>query len=576
MKDSENTPVSVKKETSFFVLRSTFRIFAPKMRKIVLILISVLGMALVLKAQPKYEVRAVWLTTIGGIDWPTTYAHDGMGIAMQQQELCRMLDRLKAVHVNTVLLQTRVRATTIYPSELEPWDGCLSGCPGRSPDYDPLQFAIDECHRRGMELHAWVVTIPVGKWNTYGCQQIRRRYPSLIKKIGEEGYMNPESSMTADYLADICEEITRKYDIDGIHLDYIRYPETWRGSKSAEYITRIVRSIHHRVKLHKPWVKLSCSPIGKYDDLSRYNSRGWNARRKVAQDAQDWLRHGLMDQLYPMMYFQGNNFYPFAIDWQEQSAGRTIVSGLGIYMLHPRERNWPLTEVRRQLNVTRQLGIGHCYFRAKFLLDNVKGIYDFVKDFDRHPALIPALTGTTYPAPAPPARLNVQHTAQGDRLTWSGAQDRSDGPYLLYNIYASTDESVDISDPANLIATRHLWQHLTLRRSANKAPLHYAVTAVDRYGNESQAVYEHPHSADGTKYKSQSLLPNDGRTLTLSLSTTCDADYLAVCTLQGTIIHTCHNNPQIDIRSLSNGIYELRSLNRKGIMHRLGYFIIKR
>jgi uncharacterized lipoprotein YddW (UPF0748 family) len=101
------------------------------------------------------------------------------------------------------------------------------------------------------------------------------------------------------------------------------------------------------VKAYKPWVKMSCSPIGKYDDLSRYSSRGWNARRQVAQDAQGWLRDGLMDQLYPMMYFQGNNFYPFAIDWQEQSYGRTIVSGLGIYMLHPQERNWPLAEVKR-------------------------------------------------------------------------------------------------------------------------------------------------------------------------------------------------------------------------------------
>ena len=117
-----------------------------------------------LTAQPKYEVRAVWLTTIGGIAWPRTYAHDGIGIAEQKRQFIDILDRLQQVGINTVLLQTRVRATTIYPSETEPWDGCLSGNPGKSPGYDALQFAIDECHRRGMELHAWVVTIPVGKW----------------------------------------------------------------------------------------------------------------------------------------------------------------------------------------------------------------------------------------------------------------------------------------------------------------------------------------------------------------------------------------------------------------------------
>ena len=481
------------------------------MKRLTLFYLFIVGFTTALLAQPKYEVRAVWLTTIGGIDWPTTYAHDGMGISTQQQQLCQMLDRLKAVNVNTVLLQTRVRATTIYPSDLEPWDGCLSGKPGRSPGYDALQFAIDECHRRGMELHAWVVTIPVGKWNTYGCQQLRRRYPSLVMKIGEEGYMNPESAMTAEYIANMCEEITRKYDIDGIHLDYIRYPETWRGPKSQENITRIVRAIHQKVKLHKPWVKLSCSPIGKYDDLSRYSSRGWNARRQVAQDAQGWLRQGLMDQLYPMMYFQGNNFYPFAIDWQENAYGLTVVSGLGIYMLHPRERNWPLVEVKRQLNVTRQIGLGHCYFRAKFLLDDVKGVYNYVKDFDRQPALIPPMTWAQSLPPDAPKTLTVERDTQSDRLTWSGAQDRSDGPYLLYNIYASTEESVDVNDPANLVATRYLWQRLTLQHRAGSRQLHYAVTALDRYGNESAALQEPRQQDHRPQHRAIPLTPMNQR-----------------------------------------------------------------
>lgn len=442
-------------------------------------------------AQPKYEVRAVWLTTIGGIDWPSTFAHDGMGIEAQKQQLCQMLDRLKKAGVNTVLLQTRVRATTIYPSDIEPWDGCLSGKPGVSPGYDALQMAIDESHRRGMELHAWVVTIPVGKWNTYGCKRIRQRYPSLIMKIGDEGYMNPESYLTADYLTNICQEITERYDIDGIHLDYIRYPETWKGKMSADNITRIVRAISGRVKTFKPWVKMSCSPIGKYDDLSRYRSNGWNARRRVAQDAQSWLREGLMDQLYPMMYFQGNNFYPFAIDWQENSYGRTIVSGLGIYMLDPKEGRFQLPEIKRQLNVTRQNGIGHCYFRAKFLLNNIKGVYDYVAWFDRLPALIPPMTWAQSIEPTAPTSLEVRHTKQGDQLNWNGAQDRSDGPYLIYNIYASKEKPVDITNPANLIATRHLWQTLFVPHDAQKSQrYYYAVTAVDRYGNESTAIQE--------------------------------------------------------------------------------------
>lgn len=539
--------------------------------KHLLVLLSLIA-AISASAQPKYEVRAVWLTTIGGIDWPSTYAHDDMGITEQQRQLIGILDRLKAAGINTVLLQTRVRATTIYPSNIEPWDGCLSGKPGRSPGYDALQFAIDECHRRGMELHAWVVTIPVGKWNSYGCQQLRRRFGKLIMKIGEEGYMNPESSFTANYIAGICEEITKNYDVDGVHLDYIRYPETWRGRKSSSHITNIVRTIYEKVKFYKPWVKLSCSPIGKYDDLSRYRSNGWNARSRVAQDAQYWLQAGWMDQLYPMMYFQSNNFYPFALDWQENSHGRTISAGLGIYMLHPKEGRWQLPEVKRQLNVSRQIGMGHCYFRARFLLDNIKGVYDYAQWFDRHPALVPPMTWEHHAPPTPPTSFKVRHNAKEDQLSWSGAQDHSNGPYLLYNIYSSDEYPVDISNPANLIATRYLWEHIQIPQTITvKRSLHYAVTAIDRYGNESMPVQE---KESNVHHNYSTLLPCDGKTLTLQ--DTIDTPYLVVCSLPGTFVRTYNNSLMIDVSMLPEGIYELKSLSRKGITHRLGFFIIKR
>ncbi len=552
--------------------------------KRILALCILLHIIIYILAQPKYEVRAVWLTTIGGIDWPHSYAHDGMGIQEQQQELRGMLDKLKQAGINTVLLQTRVRATTIYPSSIEPWDGCLSGKPGVTPGYDALQFAIDECHRRGMEIHAWVVSIPIGKWNTYGCKQLYKRYPFAVKKIGDEGYLNPESDFTADYLGNICEEITKNYDIDGIHLDYIRYPETWRGSKNKENITRIVRRVHNRVKFYKPWVKMSCSPIGKHDDLSRYQSNGWNARSRVAQDAQSWLREGLMDQLYPMMYFRGNNFYPFAIDWKEQSAGRTIVSGLGTYILHPREGNWPLAEIQHQLNFTRSIGLGgHCQFRAKFLLDNVKGVYDYLMWFDRHPALIPPMTWEHQLPPTPPVVLKVNKTRNGDYLSWSGATDRSDGPYLLYNVYASPSFPVDTQNPANLVATRQPWQHIFLKSRNGSSRLYYAVCALDRYGNESEPKQERTGGSSISVYNDQSsaagsktiLFPNDGKTLKIDVSGISRNDYILIQTLQGSIVMTTACKPSIDISRLQDGIYQLKTLNKKGQTHRLGFFTVK-
>lgn len=443
-----------------------------------------------LAQSPKHEVRAVWLTTIGGIDWPHSYATTPRSVELQKQELTQTLDLLQQANINTVLIQARIRATTIFPSSMEPWDGCLSGRPGTSPGYDALQFTIDECHRRGMECHAWIVTIPVGKWTSYGCRQLRQKYPKLIVKIGDEGYMNPEMGETGDYLARFCREVTRRYDVDGIHLDYIRYPETWKlkvsRQQGRQHITSIVRKIHDAVKTEKPWVKVSCSPIGKYDDLSRYKSYGWNANTTVCQDAQGWLRDGLMDALFPMMYFQGNHFYPFAVNWREFSYGRIVAPGLAVYMLHPREKNWELSVIEREMNVLRQQGLGCTFFRSKFFTDNVKGIYDFTRRFNQHPALVPPMKWAGQQAPTAPRSIELHRGMTADKLSWGSAQDRSGGDYLLYNVYASDTYPVDTEDAANLIATRHRGQAVVVPHGGRT--LHYAVTAIDRYGLESAAV----------------------------------------------------------------------------------------
>ncbi|MBR1656016.1 MAG: family 10 glycosylhydrolase [Prevotella sp.] len=522
---------------------------------------------------PKYEVRAVWLTTIGGLDWPRS-----LNAEQQKRQLCEILDQLKRANVNTVLFQARIRATTIYPSAYEPFDACLTGHAGRSPGYDPLQFAVEECHRRGMEIHAWMVCIPIGKWNGAGCRNLRSG--SLpIRKIGDEGFMDPEKEQTARYIADMCEEVMRNYDIDGVHLDYIRYPETWKitvnKNVGRDHITRIVRTIHQRVKSLKPWVKISCSPIGKSDDLSRYSSRGWNAYSRVCQDAQGWLRDGLMDQLYPMMYFKDNNFFPFAIDWAENAHGRTVVSGLGIYFLSPSEGKWVLSDISRQMHVARQVGLGHAYFRSRFFTDNTKGVYDFAaRQFDATPALVPPMTWERQSVPAAPRRIEVSESNGTTVLTWE-----SRGRDLLYNVYASMTCPVDITDARNLIATRLQNNRLSVAKAGLKGGRYFAVTAMNRFGTESAPAF-YGCSPGADEQSSQSLnafLPTDGNTLQLPpIKNILDIKYLVVEDLTGRIVSTRATRLEtIDISTLPEGIYVLRSVNRKGVSHRLGYFVRK-
>ncbi len=536
---------------------------------------------------PKHEVRAVWLTTIGGIDWPHSYSQSPNSAEKQKQELRLILDRLQKAKINTVLIQTRIRGTMIFPSIYEPWDGCLSGFPGKTPGYDALQFAIEECHKRGMELHAWVVTIPVGKWNALGCKSLRKKYPGLIRKIGPDGYMNPEDFRTGNYLADICKEITHKYNVDGIHLDYIRYPETWDIKVSREqgrnYITRIVEKIHDAVKTEKPWVKMSCSPVGKYDDLSRYWSHGWNANTKVCQDAQGWLKSGLMDELFPMMYFRDDQFFPFAIDWQEQSCGRIIVPGLGIYFLDPREGKWSINDITSEMHHTRNLGMGYAFFRNKFLLDNKQGILDFTDRFNEYPALVPPMKWASSKKPSQPQQFKVSTQPGVTQISWSTPVLYTDGsriltPYIYNNVYASRNYPVDITDARNLIAARHMGNTLKIE-TKDETPLYFAVTSMDGYGIESQATQENQADFRSKKhcYGAARILPCNGEKVFLGESTDFfDFEVLQIQTLQGTTVRQYNfTRKELYIKHLQDGVYLIKSLNKKGIQHTIGTFYKK-
>lgn len=441
---------------------------------------------------PKHEVRAVWLTTLSRLDWPTTVIRGKHDVGRQKEELIKILDQYQKANINTVFFQTRVRATTVFPSDAmtgnEPWDRAFTDVEGKAPGYDPLAFAIEECHRRGMELHAWIVTIPVGKWNANGCRTLRKRFPKMVMKIGDEGYMNPADPQTSKYLASYCSGIARRYDIDGIHLDYIRYPETMKrlpeANSGRENISAIVKAIHDAVRREKGWVRISCSPIGKHDDTKRFSSRGWNARSRVLQDAKAWLERGWMDALFPMMYFKGDHFYPFLVDWSEGRFGTCVTPGLGIYFLHPRQKNWELEDITRQMYVSRSFGMGFCFFRSKFFTENTKGLYDFVSNlFCTSPALLPPMNNRTNAIPPKqPSVLNIYSYDGRTYLAWSGAADNSDGDYLMYNVYSSDRFPVDTANPRNLLVA-HL--HATTFSFEGNTSSYFAVTAVDRYGEES-------------------------------------------------------------------------------------------
>ena len=539
---------------------------------ICLLLLSPLKISAQYWQSPKREYRAVWVTTIENLDWPKTKIKSPADIDKQKNELTQLLDSLAQFNINTILLQTRVRGDVIYPSDIEPFSAVLTGKAGKNPGYDPLAFAIDECHKRGMQLHAWLVTLPLGKAahvKSHGRNSLTNKRPELCKLYQGSWYMEPGEPQTATYLTSLIAEIVTKYDIDGIHLDYIRYPDRPRnyndqalhrrygkGMSNADWrrknITTIVKDIYNKTKSIKPWVRVSCAPLGKHADLSRYSSKGWNAHNTVYQEAQEWLREGIMDALFPMMYFSENNFYPFVLDWQENSFGRHIAPGLGVYRLMSSEGDWDREEITRQFFTSRQAGTsGTAIFRAEHLLKNYKGVANFLKIFNSRPALVPAMTWQDE-TPASPQNISGTHSEKGLTLTWEKVDSKKGMPATRYNIYRSKTAPVDIENIDNLVASNirentFVWNDLP-------EDSHWAVTAVNAYEIESEPATWHEKIPRSKMYRDRFILP-DAQTWGMRV---------LIKDFTGKMIHSSPYNESVNVEGLAPGCYRLEVMSRKG------------
>ena len=529
----------------------------------------------VLQAQnasaPKYEYRAVWLTTIENLDWPKSLVKSKEDVERQQKELCVILDSLHELNINTVLLQTRVRGDVIYPSSIEPFSHVLTGVEGKSPGYDPLAFAIEECHKRGMQLHAWLVTLPLGKdehIKRQGKQALSHKRKELCTHYKGAWYMEPGNPGTAEYIVELVEEIVSKYDIDGIHLDYVRYPDRTNGyPDSALYrkyskrmsladwrrsnITAIVELVYKSVKAKKPWVRVSSAPLGKYDDLTRYSSLGWDAYNAVYQEAQKWMKDGVMDALFPMLYFNGNNFYPFVLDWCENSYGRHIVPGVGIYRLSPQYGGWDEIEIERQFRTSRDAGsAGVALFRAAHVLGNAGGARNVVVDVYNEKALVPPMPwwGTE---PARPQISVAARDEDGISLEWGKVFADDNFPAVRYNVYGALGDTVDISNVQNMLVhsladTLFRWDCRSL------ATLTVAVTAVNACGVESGPVM--------VTFTGKTQLA-DVVELPASRSW---GQRIEVVDMSGRRIYYGKYSRKVDMRGVPHGCYILNVYNRHG------------
>ncbi len=486
------------------------------MLRIVTSLFIISLISLSIYAQPKEEVRAVWLTTNYNLDWPKT-----TGAAAQKAELITLLNKLQAANFNTIYLQVRSRGDLLYPSSKEPWAICLTGTMGGNPGYDPLQFAIEECHKRGMELHAW--------WNVYKVwpsatlpsntnpQHILLSHPSWIRKYVSgsttEWWLDPGLPEVRNYLVDVAMEMVRNYNIDAIHFDFIRYPgklfsdtatynqygqgmnwEDWR----RENINKFVTQIYDSIRAVKPRVKVGSAPIGIYVNIPGVS--GWQSYYDIYQDSKRWVMLKKHDYLAPQTYWAigGNQNYALLADWWVNNVGkkstlfgRHLYLANAVYNMAPSELNWPASEILNQIDTGRYFGShGQSYFRTEMITSNLKSIYDLIKANQyKYPANIYSMPWKDSVRASTPANLTITTT---DSLTyyfkWRKSLPASDGDTAYYyNLYCGETSPVDISDIKNVVRFKIMNDTTASYTFASKpvTPYYFVVTAYDPGYNES-------------------------------------------------------------------------------------------
>lgn len=443
------------------------------MRKYYWIIVFLYSIQIINAVEPiKREIRGVWLTTIYGLDWPHQPAKTEDTRIKQQQDVCEILDRLQEANFNTVFLQVRMRGDVIWRSAIEPASKTFSGKYGLLPGYDPLAFVIEECHKRGLECHAWFVTFPLGTDKSVkeqGKLSVVKRHSKLCKRHNGEWYLDPGVPGTMDYILSLVKELVNGYDIDGIHFDYVRYPEQAKsfpdkiqyrkyGKKlpiadwRRKNINEMMSCIYDWIKSVKPWVQVSSSPLGKYSRIERVPNAGWTAYESVYQDPKVWLQEGKQDMIVPMMYYLHDNFFPFVDNWVENSNGRLVVPGLGAYRMLKEEADWAITDITDQIDYSRyNNGAGCVFFRCTNVLENTKGLYDELKyKYYKYPAQLPALPWLDNTVPTAPKEIKVERCGKELRLFWQKPDSVKE---VTYTVYYSLKDSIDIASAQNILMT---------------------------------------------------------------------------------------------------------------------------
>lgn len=478
---------------------------------------------------PIREFRGVWVATVVNIDFPS---QPGLTTEEQKAELIAILDRAVNLNLNAVIFQVRPSADAFYSSNYEPWSEFLTGEMGKAPEpfYDPLAFAVEEAHKRGLELHAWF-----NPYRAYHSQakspisnnHISKTQPKLVKKYVNLLWLDPGEKAVQDHSLKVIMDVVRRYDIDGVHLDdyFYPYPQTdeqkkvinfpdeqsWqkylasggklnRANWRRENINSFIKRMYRSVKQEKPWVKVGISPFGVWkpdypQNISNTDKgKAFSAYDQLYADSRKWLKNGWLDYFSPQLYWkieQTQQSYPVLLNWwlEQNSKKRNIFPGIYTSRIGNENRgNWDAYEIVYQIKTSRGFSkeSGNIHFSMKALMQNSGGISNLLaKDVYAKKALVPPTPWLNNTSPGKPKLRISRDTKSGKIIIFWQPTGRQKTQLWVLQTNKGNEWNTNI-----LPASQNLYI-IPEQKSENLPIGSIAVSGVSRYGIQGKnAVVE--------------------------------------------------------------------------------------
>ena len=399
------------------------------------------------------EFRAAWISSVGENSWLAGLT--GKSVAEQKAALLAMIERAAQLKLNAIIFQVRPSCDALYASSIEPWCEHLTGVQGRAPQpsFDPLAFAIEAAHQRGLELHAWFNPYRARHADSrspVAANHISRTRPDLVRTYGKYLWLDPGERDVQDYSLRVVMDVVKRYDVDGIHFDDYFYPyrekdsagremdfpdtaswkkfgarsklsrDDWRRDNVNTFIQRVNASVHAA----KPWVKFGISPFGIWRPGQPAQIRGKDAYAELYADARKWMASGWADYFAPQLYWNigtKEQSFPVLLQWWNSQNVQHRHLWPGIDASKVSGAKWPADEIAQQIRYTRQLNPpGQIFWGMKNLTTSQGGLAEkLARELYPTTALVPATPWlATTAAPARPALIAIPET-NFVKVTWS-------------------------------------------------------------------------------------------------------------------------------------------------------------